>query len=277
MGLFGVTLSLRPKKGIMGINLDLSKALHPRILDMLAAFMPGIFFEVCVVVGNPVLALSLYRPPLDRAIAIVVAILMAFIIGNFFMLWVRFIQITLNALLRAWYWLLPPLRKEVLMYLLRARGNPPRPSWFASFGFLQRAQREAWDDTPFQDIAHAWQQIAPRLLKHYGIDPPAPSDSDAWTAWSGVLGSFEPEDIRGTIIMLASQATGWSGLAAILFAPSLNNRYFLAFCLFSIFAGLHHGCGVASKLGSPEQSWQIGTARALEELERKLDRKPDSE
>lgn len=260
----------------MGINLDLSKALHPRVVDILMAFMPGLFFEISVLIGNPALVLSLYRPPLDRATVIVIAVFTAFVIGNFFMLWVRFLQIILNALLRAWYRLFPPLWKKILIRLLRAKGDPPRQSWLASFTFLRHAQQEAWDDAPFQEIAHAWQQIATRLLKFYEIDPPGPSDSEAWTAWSGVLGSFEPEDVRGIVIMLASHATGWSGLAAIHFAPALRNWYFMVFCLFSIFAGLHHGCEVAYRLGSPECSWEIGAVRTFEELKRALDKKPDS-
>jgi hypothetical protein len=261
----------------MGINLDLSKALHPRILDVLTAFMPGLFFEICVLVGNPTLVLSLARPPLDRPTSIAIAIVMAFIIGNFFMLWVRFFQLTFSFLLGAWYRFFPPLWKKFLMYLLRARGNPPQQSWFASFRFLQHAYGRAWDDAPFQDVAHAWQRIAGRLLKYYKIDPPAPGTADTWMPWTEALGALEPEDLRGYIMMVASHATGWSGLAAIHFAPALHSRYFLGFCLFSILTGLLHDWRVAYRLCSPEHSWALGVRRTFEELKRTLDKRPDAQ
>ena len=249
----------------MGINLDLSKALHPRILDVLTAFMPGLFFEICVLVANPALVLSVTRPPLDRSTMIFAATVMAFIIGNFFMLWVRFIQLTFIILLRAWTKFFPPLWKKLLTALLRPRANPPHPSRFASNRFLQRAYQRAWNDNRFQDVAHVWQRIAARLLKHYKIDPPAAVRNESWLPWTGVVGTLEPEDVRGSILVMASHATGWSGLAATHFAPSLHNRYFLAFCLFSILAGLFHDCRVAYQLGSPENSWALGAKRAFEE------------
>jgi hypothetical protein len=259
----------------MGINLDLSKALHPRVLDVLTAFMPGLFFEICVLVGNPGLVLSVSHPPLDRLSVIAIAVLMAFIIGNFFILWIIFIQATFKVVLRAWYRVFPPLWKQFLMYLLRARGNPPHQSWFASFTLLQHAYHRAWDDTPFQAVAHVWQRIATRLLNYYKIDKPAPgSGPEAWIPWAGVLGRLEPEDVRGSMMMVASHATGWSGLAAIHFAPALYRHYFLAFCLFLIFSGLLHDYGVASRLSSPEQSWRLGVVRSFEELKRTLHKNP---
>jgi hypothetical protein len=196
----------------MGINLDLSKALHPRILDVLTAFMPGLFFEVSVFAGNPALVLSVTRPPLDRPTMILVATVMAFIVGNFFMLWVRFIQGAFILLLHAWNRFFPPLWKNLLTALLRVRGNPPHQSWFASFRFLQLAHRRAWDDTHFQDVAHVWQRIAARLLKHYEIEPPASDRNETWMPWTGVVGTLEPEDVRGSILMIASHAIGmeWS-------------------------------------------------------------------
>jgi len=42
----------------MDINIDLSKAPHPHFLGlagMLVAFMPGLFFEICLTLANPAL------------------------------------------------------------------------------------------------------------------------------------------------------------------------------------------------------------------------------
>jgi hypothetical protein len=261
----------------MGINLDLSKIFHPRIVDLLTSFMPGLFFEICVVVGNPAIVLTFFRPPLDHLTALIIALVMAFIIGNFFMFWVRFIQVTFGVLLAIWYAVFPRLWKQFLRYLLQARGNPPKRSWFASFRFLHVAYQRAWDDTPFQDVAHAWQRIAARILKNYDIDLPAAAHGDSWLPWTGVLGPLEPEDVRGSILTMASHATGWSGLAAIHFAPALRSRYFVVFCLFSIFTGMMHDWRVEFGLHSPERSWALGTRRAFEELQRVLDKKKSDE
>jgi hypothetical protein len=96
-------------KADMGVNFDLSKVLHPRVLDVLTAFMPGLFFEICVLVGNPGLVLSVSRPPLDRPSIIAIAVFIAFVIGDFFILWIIFIQAAFKVLFRGWYRLFPPL------------------------------------------------------------------------------------------------------------------------------------------------------------------------
>jgi hypothetical protein len=261
----------------MGINLDLTKVFHPRFVDVLTAFMPGLFFEACVLVGNPALVLSLSRPPIDRPLAIAVTVFMAFIIGNVFMLWVSLIQSMLKRLIRVWFWIYPPLWKHFLQFLLHARGNPPRQSWFGSFRFLQLAYSRAWNDDRFQDVARAWQRIAARLLRHYEIAPPDGLHSEAWQPWQNVLGLLEPEDVRGWILLMATHATGWSGLSAIHFAPALRSPYFLGFCLFSIFMGLLGDWSVAYRLNSPESSWALGVRRAFEELQRVLDKQPEAE
>jgi hypothetical protein len=162
------------------------------------------------------------------------------------------------------------------MYLMHARGNPPQQSWFASFKLLQHAYHRALDDSHFQAIMQVWHQIAIRLLKYYKIEEPA-RGSEAWMPWIGVFGRLEPEDVRGSMMMVASHATGWSGLAAIHFAPALHKQYFLVFCLFLIFSGLLHDYGVAHRLSSPEQSWRLGIVRSFEELKRTLQKNPTME
>jgi hypothetical protein len=76
---------------------------------------------------------------------------------------------------------------------------------------------------------------------------------------------------------MAAHATGWSGLAAIHFAPALQSRYFLSFCLLSILMGLHLSVRVAYNLASPKYGWALGARRTFEELQRTLDKTPDPE
>ena len=70
------------------MNIDLSKEIHPRLLDFMVALVPGFFFETCVFLANPTLVTSLGRPPLDRPLAILIAALIAFVVGNLLMVWV---------------------------------------------------------------------------------------------------------------------------------------------------------------------------------------------
>jgi hypothetical protein len=108
----------------MGINLDLSKVLHPRAWDLLTAFMPGFFFEICFLLGNPQLINSLTPTQLERPIVFIAAAVLAFVIGNVCMLWVKTIQIILTLLLRIWFWFFPPIWQKLLLSLVRGRGEP---------------------------------------------------------------------------------------------------------------------------------------------------------
>ena len=254
----------------MGINVDLSKALHPRLLDVLGAFMPGFFFEICILVANPALVVSLMQPPLDKPLAATVTgVILAFIIGNFFMIWVSFVQRILFWLVSLGHLAFDPLWKKLLQYLLRAKGNPPRPGRFAKSKIVNRAYRRAFEaDLHFRNVTGNWQRVAERTLKYYDIERPALNNADEWMPWMGIIGRFEIQDFRGPIILVSMTATGWSGLGAMHFAPRLHATYFLTFCFFLIGIGLLDGLRLASNLVSPEHSWGLGTLRAFEELKR---------
>jgi hypothetical protein len=66
--------------------------------------------------------------------------------------------------------------------------------------------------------------------------------------------------------MVATQATGWSGLAALRFVPKLHTSYFILFCEFLILVGLFHDLGVVQRLNHRTVSWGIGLTRAFAEL-----------
>ena len=253
----------------MGINLDLSKALHPRALDLLTAFMPGLFFEICISLGNPQLINSLIQPQADHLITFIIAIVLAFVIGNFCMLWVRTIQFAFSLFLRVWYWSFPRVWRKLLFSMLRVRGNPPRRPRIGRFRVVQRAYASAFYDNGFRVAFHAWRQVTTRILELYKIVPPDRLDPiEAWRPWTGVIGRLEAEDVRGYLLMVATHATGWSGIFAAYFAPRLQTRYFAAFCLFSIAMGLLHDFGVAHRLCRIDKSWVLGLNRAFQELKR---------
>lgn len=193
----------------MGIDIDLSKALHPRLLDVLIAFMPGLFFEICVSVANPTLVVSLMQPLIDRPIAIVIAVLLAFFIGNFFLLWAWFVQRVIFWLVRIMDFVYEPLRKKMFDVLLRGRGNPPQPSRFAKYRIVNQAYRRFLErEVHLQKTASNWQRVAARTLKLYGVDLPHLDDSESWMPWVGIIGRFKSQDFRGALILFGTAATG---------------------------------------------------------------------
>jgi hypothetical protein len=109
-------------------------------------------------------------------------------------------------------------------------------------------------------------------LQRYGIAADRFSDVE-WenrAAWVSALGLWEPEDFRGSLLIVAAHATGWSGLAAMHYTPKLHEGYFLGFCWFSIVYGFLHDWSVARRLSTPRITWQIGLRRTMEELKRTL-------
>ena len=85
-----------------------------------------------------------------------------------------------------------------------------------------------------------WARFAVSLLRErYGVKPQHLSQEE-WNALYWAMAPLTLEELRGSPFMTASGATGWCGLAAIRFAPTLNNKYYLAFALFMILIGLLH-------------------------------------
>src|SRR5437899_12668646 len=76
----------------------LSSVLHPSVSDVLSGFLPGLFFESCIVMAGPQnqVQLLIGRASLDRYTPALIALLMAFVVGSAFMLWVRLLHTVLR-------------------------------------------------------------------------------------------------------------------------------------------------------------------------------------
>jgi len=217
------------------INVDLSKLLHPRFWDMVPAFMPGLFFEVCVLCARPELVYGIAaRAHLDRYALVVVALIVAFVVGTAFMLWVRLIRLALAFVDRSgrWGW------GKLLGYLLR-RGSPSKLSKFASSRFVNEAFREMMSPRGLGGVQRARHRAAAGLLRRrYGLEPPDWQNSSEWQGWNSVLGIPRLETFKGVLLVMAAQATGWSALAAAYVAPALRNRPYFVFSLFLVVYGI---------------------------------------
>lgn len=214
-----------------------------RAYTFLFAFLPGLFFEMSVVISNPALACQLFAKAQDgfrlsNYGLLSVALILAFIIGNAFMLWVTLIQ-------RFFTFLYPKLCPKQV--------NAPEAA------------------------LRLWGLIARKVLeKQYGIDPETLNQDD-WNALYWTLGIPTQRDRRGLVFLIASEAVGWSGLAAMLFALGLRNRYFFVFSVVLILAGLFHDWWVAEGLRSGQYIGSLKISVLLRQLRngRELERKAE--
>jgi len=79
------------------IKVDISKAVPATAFNYLAAFIPGLFFEISILLGNPAVVRHLVEQsrigyPLGYYTSLAIALVLGFIIGNGFMFLVRLIQ-----------------------------------------------------------------------------------------------------------------------------------------------------------------------------------------
>jgi hypothetical protein len=226
------------------LSFDLSKAIPQRFFSFLTPLIPGLFFELCVLAGNPDLVLDLkcrphqvfeFSHPEDLAIAL----FLAFVIGSAFMF---FISPFLQTLVGGAYLLFRFAWRNVCRWLLVPSINRliKKPRWRGPWlaNLLRYAQDKAY---PFDnlDAWTGWRLLARKLLKDkFDID--IDDVGNAWTLFFWTLGKSTGEEIRGHTFAISIHATGWAGLAASLLAPALQNRYYIAFCLIMIITGLQH-------------------------------------
>jgi len=243
------------------INLDLAKLLHPRFWDLVPAFMPGLFFEISILLAQPQMVQSLTGPAkLERYLEIIIALILAFVIGNAFMLWVRAIQTNLQ--------LVDKLAKTVCDGLLEYLVRSLRRRGLGGSKFVRWATIRGLSQREKFSVAHmVWRKAAAQVLKRrYGIEPPGPLRDSEWRAWSSILGTVRPEWIRGLLLILATEATGWAGLAAAYVAPNLRTRPYFVFSLFLIVYGLVSDWFNLRRWNRPASSWEMGTRATLVEI-----------
>jgi len=87
-------------------------------------------------------------------------------------------------------------------------------------------------------VRKLWAILTRSVFKeHYGIAL-ADLEQEEWDALYLASSSVPMTKFSDHLLMVVSQALGWSGLAAIRFAPSLVNRNYIAFNLFLIAVGM---------------------------------------
>jgi hypothetical protein len=237
----------------------LSSVLPPRMYSYLAAFLPGFFFEVSIFLGNPqygqqLIARANEAAHLGRYTKILVAVFLAFVIGHALLLWVGMVHRILGQLYRVgrflWrrfcVWPLLP----VLNHLMAARGWWSRQPWMVYL--IRSAQVAAFGfGGPSEGVRKLWAMLVRRLFdKHYGIDLNA-LEQEEWNALYEASGGTRIIQLPDHLLMLATEALGWGALTAIRFAPTLNNKGYVAFNLFMITMGLLYEWWLLRNMNDP--------------------------
>ena len=191
----------------------------PRAYLYLFAFLPGLFFEVSILGGNPALICELAARAQDgfglrRYEMLGLALFLAFVIGSAFMILVGLIKWSLGQL----YWF--------------------------------RERSKGLTDTETE--RKCWAIIARQLLTaKYGINPEK-FDQDEWSVLYQSLGTPNIKDVGGSFLLAAFEGIGWSGFTALLFAQGLRNRYYILFSLFLIVAGLLNDWLLVKRMENPK-------------------------
>jgi hypothetical protein len=153
------------------INVDLTKAFHPKVADWLTPFLPGLFFEICVLLANPQYARqTLMALGAERYVQLFVVFFLAFVIGSVLLQWVRLIQIQFSRL-QARLFRREPKRREKRIKRLQAQiqaeqtGQPQQAQSKAVLK-LQAIfnERVAYEDA-LKNAQNAWGVAATELLK----------------------------------------------------------------------------------------------------------------
>ncbi len=239
------------------VNIDLSKILQHKALIYLTALVPGLFFEVALLLGDPELVASIeYRERhvlnLNTYVGLFIAVFLAFLIGHLFMTIVTLIQYFLRFVYRTRVF----LQREICRTILFPLSNrlTKKPFWVRyrfALSFHRWIVDHAFLDAGEENAGYrCWRATASMLLKKkYDVDLDELKREWSYLYWN--LGSPTAPELRGQLLAVASHAAGWCGLAAAWITPQLRSRYFLGFCIALIVVGLIHDYQVASRLADP--------------------------
>jgi hypothetical protein len=243
------------------VHINLSNVLPPGAYDYLAAFLPGLFFVISVGLANPdfigKIAANLSHYPISPYVNLVIALFIAFIIGNGFMMGILLIQWAIGRFYEWGFFLRKRVYRRSLIPALarygqkRTKNGMKLPWWFRnvsdhlhylSFGIDQEEV----------NVNRCLGLLTTNLLEtKYAIKREDSNSTRAWWIFYVTLPTPTREEVRGQTLMVATHATGWSGVVATQFASTLSNRYYLSFTALMIVTGLFHDYYLARSIYHP--------------------------
>lgn len=261
------------------IHIDLSNAIPARAYNYLAAFLPGLFFLVSLALANPacISKIAANVPvefPLSEYIKLGIALFLAFVIGNGFMMAVTLIQrllgyiYMLGVLLRKLFYswcVFPRTNRFMLKPLDPGKG---KPLWAVKLHQRANIIRQGINPQR-EELTRCLHVVTRRLLEtKYGIKADDLSEPINWQIFFVTLATPTREEVRGETLMIATHATGWCGLVAARLAPVLRNRYYLSFSLLMIMIGLLHDFYLARRMKDPNLTDLMNIRGLLREFPR---------
>lgn len=218
----------------------LGKILPDNFHTYLAGFIPGLFFEISVLVADPERISRLVCAAESTSTfgnwgLLAIALVLAYIIGTWFIVWVSLFQWALR-------------------------------SW----------QSKAFENEPIpKEVIECWGQAASILLeKRYGIEVKGKIPDEQWSLWYAALWTPSAGLMRGDMVGMALHATGWAGLTALIFASDLRNLPYISFSAFFVIFGLLVDYYLAKRLMDPRQNGATRLRALLAELKQVKDVKP---
>jgi hypothetical protein len=243
------------------VHIDLSNVLPSGAYDYLAAFVPGLFFVISVGLANPTfvgeILANLLHYPFSPYANLVIALFVAFIIGNGFMMGVTLIQWLIGRLYEGAFTLRERIYKRfgnlVINRYVQKRMAKKKglPWWFR--GVSEHLQYYSVGiEEEERNINGCLGLLAESLLEtKYALKREDSRSTRAWWIWYVTLARPTREEVRGQILMVATHATGWCGIVATLLASTLKNRYYLSFSILMIVNGLLHDFYLARSIYHP--------------------------
>jgi hypothetical protein len=264
------------------IKIDVSRALPVSALRHLIALIPGFSSLAFIALGNPTLAAHLIAQlqiavPFGKYATLFAMIFLAFLAGVTFFNFVLLIQYLLQGVYGPLRWVKEFLRARALLPLLNhllkipipqpnSPAPKPKPRWLMDLR-ARTIQQVFSPEATTRAVFRWWHALAAQLFRiRYGLKDDDLAEIGSWQPMVGVLTTPTREELRGSAMMIAMHATGWSALAASRFAPTLRVPWFYLFAFFLIGTGLLHDFGVARLRNNPLQAGALHLRALLREF-----------
>jgi len=250
-------------------SLSISKAPHPRLVDLLVPILPGGFFLGSLLWAHPALFAMISERHSNPLVKVALALFSAYFAGSAVLVFINCLQI----MMRAFYWKYLRLKRQVAGHLHSALVKASTKHSWAKTKIVRRyvkylgnyiAVKDRWQ----QAASQVWAASSRRLLKvGYGIEPPIGTESrDQWSMWYEVLGTLTLEDLRGGVITKSVYGSGILGLVARYSEPNLHNRIYLFMSITFIAIGLFNDRLYAKRWADPVGGTLLRVKSILREI-----------
>jgi len=238
------------------IKVDFSKAVQLRFGIYLLGLIPGVFFELCIAMGNPPLAASVISSlhqiyPFGAYSLLFLFLTSSWFVGSgfFFAAWITE-QLVFYGFALSRYAIRITFGSQWLYHRLGIlQGFPPKQTFFLrSLSKLIFWARQREFSTEARPALKCLRRATKQLLKvGYGLDisHELQSDGSEWEAWYSVLGKPLRGIQEAVIACRTVLGCGLAGFTALYASPALRERYFIGLCFVFAASGFFYSFNIA--------------------------------